>query len=63
MEKYMVGDNFGNMYCEESEEFFMDKGTIYTKRIYAERKLKELSESNEYRECDFEFKIWTIILK
>lgn len=63
MEKYMVGDKFGNMYCEESEEFFMDKGTIYNKRIYAERKLKELSESEEYCKCDFEFKIWTIILK
>lgn len=62
MEKYMVGDEFGHMYYEGSEEFFCEKGTIYNTRVLAESKMEELSKSKEYLDRDWKFKIWTITL-
>lgn len=60
MKKYMIGDEFGNMYYEESDDFFSDKGTLYTSKVFAKRKLEEISKRQEYLNCDWEFKIWII---
>lgn len=59
----MVGDEFCHMYYEDSDEFFCEKGTIYDSKELAESKMKELSNSKEYLDRDWEFKVWTITLK
>lgn len=63
MEKYMVGDEFGHMYYEDSDEFFSEKGTIYNSKESAEYKMEELSKNQEYSDRDWKFKVWTVILK
>jgi hypothetical protein len=33
MERYMVGDEFGHMYYEDSEEFYNEKELFMTQKI------------------------------
>ncbi len=61
MEKYLVGDEFGNMYCDDgNDNFYCNRGTIFQTKEMAEHVLTELSEREEFRNRDWKFKIYTI---
>lgn len=61
MEKYMIGDVFGNLWNEDTGELFTNRGTIFNCKETAERKLVELSERKQY--YDWQLKLWTMSIK
>ena len=64
MEKYLIGDEFGNMYCDDgNDEFYCNKGTIFQTREMAERMLKELNNKEDFKNKNWEFKIYTVSIK
>lgn len=61
MEKYMIGDGFGNMYNDESGDLFTNKGTIYNTKEIVDGKIKELQESGKY--YNWQLNLWTLYQK
>ena len=60
MNLYMIGDEYGNMYFEESDDFYKDKGTIFIDKAEADKILDKLERQYDKKDRDWIFKIWQI---